>query len=81
LKNKKLNKVILSQRDAFVETLRKKNMPFREIHVNNFSEEVTGELFSYFMLETAMIGKLINLNPFDQPSVESVKILTKKYLS
>ena len=36
LKNKKLNKVILSQRDAFVETLRKKNMPFREIHVNNF---------------------------------------------
>jgi glucose-6-phosphate isomerase len=81
LKNKKLNKVILSQRNAFVETLRKKNMPFREIHVNNFSEEVTGELFSYFMLETAMIGKLINLNPFDQPSVESVKILTKKYLS
>ena len=81
LKNKKLNKVILSQRNAFVETLRKKNIPFREIHVNNFSEEVTGELFSYFMLETAMIGKLINLNPFDQPSVESVKILTKKYLS
>ena len=81
LKNKKLNKVILSQRNAFVETLRKKNMPFREIHVNNLSEEATGELFSYFMLETAMIGKLININPFDQPSVESVKILTKKYLS
>ena len=81
LKNKKLNKVISSQRDAFIETLRKKNIPFREIHVNNFSEEVLGELFSYFMLETAMIGKLIKVNPFDQPSVESVKILTKKYLS
>ena len=73
--------VISSQRDAFIETLRKKNIPFREIHVNNFSEEVLGELFSYFMMETAMIGKLIKVNPFDQPSVESVKILTKKYLS
>ena len=81
LKNKKLDKVISSQRKAFIETLRKKKIPFREIHVNNFSEEALGELFSYFMLETAIIGKLINVNPFDQPSVESVKILTKKYLN
>ncbi len=80
LKNKNLNKIISSQKEAFVETLRKKNIPFREIYINNFSEEILGELFSYFMLETAMIGKLIEVNPFNQPSVESVKILTKKYL-
>ena len=81
LKNKKLNQIILSQRDALVETLKKKGIPFREIHINNFSEEALGELFSYFMLETAMIGKLINVNPFNQPLVESVKFLTKKYLN
>ena len=62
-------------------TLKRKNIPFREIHINSFSEETIGELFSYFMLETAMIAKLINVNPFNQPSVDEVKILTKKYLS
>jgi len=80
LKNKELNKIILSQREAFVKILKKKNIPFREIHINNFSEEAIGELFSYFMLETAMIAKLINVNPFDQPAVEEVKTLTKKLL-
>ena len=45
------------------------------------NEETLGELFSYFMIETALIGKIININPFDQPAVEEVKILTKQYLS
>ena len=80
LKNQKLNKIILSQKKAFIEVLKKKNIPYREIHVNDFSERALGELFSYFMLETAMIAKLINVNPFDQPSVEEVKVLTKKFL-
>ena len=80
LKNKKLNKIILSQKDALVTVLKKKNIPFREIYIKNFTEEALGELFSYFMLETSMIGKLINVNPFDQPAVEEVKKLTKKFL-
>ena len=66
---------------AFIEVLKKKNIPYREIQINDFSERALGELFSYFMLETAMIAKLINVNPFNQPSVEEVKALTKKYLS
>ncbi len=81
LKNKRLSKIILSQKRAFIEVLKKKNIPYREIQINDFSERALGELFSYFMLETAMIAKLINVNPFNQPSVEEVKALTKKYLS
>ena len=81
LKNKKLSEIILSKKKAFVEVLKKKNIPFREIEINNFSEKALGEIFSYFMLETTMIAKLINVNPFDQPSVEEVKFLTKKFLS
>tara|TARA_B100002051_G_C16454212_1_gene495190 strand:- start:6 stop:713 length:708 start_codon:yes stop_codon:yes gene_type:complete len=80
LKNKKLNKIVLAQKEAFVKTLKRKNIPFREIHVNNFSEESIGELFSYFMIETAMIANLISVNPFNQPAVEEVKSLTKKIL-
>jgi len=44
------------------------------------SEEVLGELFSYFMLETSIIGNLAKINPFNQPAVEQVKINTKKIL-
>ena len=36
---------------------------------------------SYFMIETAIVGKLININPFNQPAVEQVKTLTKKFLN
>ena len=79
--NKKLAKIIEAQEKALIKVLTKKKIPFRKFNINEISEKTIGELFSYFMLETALIGKLINVNPFDQPAVEQVKILTKKYLS
>ena len=45
------------------------------------NEETRSELFSYFILETVMIGKLAKINPFNQPAVEQVKNLTKKNLN
>ena len=45
------------------------------------NEETIGELFSYFILETSIVGKIANINPFDQPAVEQVKINTTKILS
>ena len=39
------------------------------------------ENFSYFIIETAVIGKLININPFDQPAVDEVKKATRKELA
>ena len=33
------------------------------------------------MLKTAIVGKLLNINPFNQPEVEQVKKETKKILS
>ena len=36
--------------------------------------------FLQFIMETIFLGKLINVNPFDQPAVEEVKVLTKNFL-
>ena len=36
--------------------------------------------FSYFMIETVLIGKLSKINPFDQPAVEQVKYTRGKIL-
>ncbi len=79
-KNKKIDKIVNAQKAAFIEILKKRKIPFRTIQVNNFTESAIGELFSYFMLETIFLGKLLNVNPFNQPAVEEVKVLTKKKL-
>ena len=80
LNNKSLNQIKIAQKNAFIKVLKRKKIPFREFIIKDFSEESLGELFSYFILETALIGKLSNINPFDQPAVEEVKIGTKKLL-
>jgi glucose-6-phosphate isomerase len=79
--NKELSKVIESQKKGLIKVLKRKNFPYREFNINKVNEKAIGELFSYFMLETALIGKLIQINPFDQPAVEEVKLTTKRYLA
>ena len=59
----------------------KKNIPFRSFEINQRDEKTLGELFCFFMLETILIGKCLNINPFDQPAVELIKKETKKILT
>jgi len=55
-------------------------LPFRSFKVIKRNEETLGELFCFFILETILLGKLLKVNPFDQPSVELVKTETKKII-
>ena len=41
------------------------------------SEEALGELFCFFIIETILIAKALNMNPFNQPAVELIKKETK----
>ena len=81
LDKKKLRDIKFAQKNSLIKAFRKKNIPFREFKIKNTNEITLGELFSYFILETVIIGKLIKVNPFDQPAVEQVKNYTKKLLS
>ena len=56
----------------------KKKIPFRSFEIFKRNEETLGELFSFFILETILLGKALNVNPFDQPSVELIKNETKR---
>ncbi len=78
--NKNLSEIKIAQKNAFIQSVKKKNIPYREFKILNFNEDTLGELFSYFMLEVVLVGKITNVNPFDQPAVEDVKINTKKRL-
>ena len=80
LKNKNLNDVLYSQFIATQNVFSKKNIPFRSFIVGKRDESTLGTLFTYFILETILLGKVMNINPYDQPSVELIKKETKKKL-
>jgi len=80
VENKDFAKVKEAQRNALIKVLKNKNIPYQEFTINKKNEETLSELFSYFIIETVLVGRSLNINPFDQPAVEEVKILTKKFL-
>ena len=80
LKNKNLNKISYSQFNATLKVFKNKKIPFRCFNVKKRTEETLGELFTFFILETILLGKAMTINPYDQPAVELVKKETKKFL-
>ena len=80
LKNKTLDKVKQSQFEATQNVFKTMNIPFRSFFVKKKNEETLGELFTFFILETILLGKALNINPYDQPAVELIKKETKKFL-
>ena len=81
LHNKSLEQIKFCQKEALVKVLKKNKIPYREFKIKKIDEKVIFQLFTYFILETVAIGKLTNINPFNQPAVEQVKLLTKKSLN
>ena len=80
LNKKNLSVIKNAQKNALVKALIKNKISFREFKINDNEEKTLGKLFSYFILETIIVGKLSDINPYNQPAVEQVKILTKKIL-
>ncbi len=80
LKNKNFSKIIYAQKKATEKVFYHKKLPFRSFDIKKRSEEVLGELFCFFILETILLGRALKVNPFDQPSVELIKKETTKIL-
>ena len=80
LKNKSIGDIIFSQKKATENVFNRKNIPFRSFEIKKRDEKTLGELFCFFILETILIAKSLNINPYDQPAVELIKQETKKIL-
>ena len=81
LKNKNVNDILKAQFIATQNIFKKKNIPFRTFYLNKRNEQSLGELFTFFILETILLANALNINPYNQPAVELIKIETKKILS
>ncbi len=80
IENKRLNDILFSQFSATEKVFRKKKIPFRSFIINSRNEETLGELFTFFILETILLGMAMGVNPYDQPAVELIKKETKRSL-
>ena len=80
LSNKFSSDILKAQFEATQNVFKKKGIPFRTFIIKKKDEKTLGELFSFFILETIMLGKALKINPFNQPEVELIKKETFKIL-
>jgi glucose-6-phosphate isomerase len=78
---KTIGDVLDAQAHAIEEALVKAGRPVRTFDLDILDERTAGALLMHFMLETILAGRLLGIDPFDQPAVELAKALTKERLA
>ncbi len=73
--------IVSAQSHALPEALAQAGRPVRTIDIAKLDEKAIGALVMHFMIETILAGRLLGIDPFDQPGVELAKILTKERLA
>jgi glucose-6-phosphate isomerase len=77
---KTVGDIVDAQGHAIVAALKRAGRPVRTIDMPELNARSAGALLMHFMLETIVAGRLLQLDPFDQPGVELAKVLTKQRL-
>jgi len=81
LNNITFHDLITMQSDSVIEALlEQRDIPLDEIVIERVDEECIGQLIYYYELLTSLVGRLINVNTYNQPGVESGKIILKSKL-
>lgn len=81
LADKTIGDLVDAEARATIDTLIRNNRPVRTFMLPKLDERTLGALFMHFMLETIIAGKVIGVDPFDQPAVEEGKVLARQYLA
>jgi len=74
IENYSPNGLIEAQFKSVIEVFYEKKIPHRVIKITDHKNPLNLiELFSYFLLETILLGKMMGINPYDQPEVQLIK--------
>ena len=66
--------LLTKQFEAVVEVFKEKKIPHRVIKIDDYKNPLNLiELFSYFLLETILLGKVLGVDPYNQPAVQLIK--------
>jgi glucose-6-phosphate isomerase len=80
LKNKSMQQILQAEFLATTKSLVEQKRPLVILEIEKINEESLGELAQFWMLEVYFLGKILGVNPFDQPGVERGKVLTRGIL-
>jgi len=80
IQGKSLEEIMNAILEGTKRAFKKDRRPFVEITLPNKSEHSIGQFLQYKMMETIYLGYLLDVNPYDQPNVESYKDETRKIL-
>jgi glucose-6-phosphate isomerase len=79
--NIEFSTLINLQADSIIESLKSsERIPLDEINIKQQDEFSIGQLIFYYELLTSLMGDLLNINTYDQPGVESGKLILMKKL-
>jgi len=82
LNNLSFSKLINMQCNSVIEALlEEENIPLDSIRIPKIDAYNIGSLIFYYELLTSLVGELIDVNTYDQPGVETAKIILKKKLT
>lgn len=76
-----VGELVMAQTRAISDAFTSNKRPVRVMEYTQLNEHTLGALMMHFVLETVLAADLMGVDPFDQPAVESGKVLTKKYLA
>jgi glucose-6-phosphate isomerase len=76
LANKPLSRLLNTERLATEIALTNANRPNANITFPELNEYTLGQFIMLYQIQTVFTGKLLNINPLDQPGVEAGKIAT-----
>ena len=80
LQKKELNHIMHAILHGVKIAYKKAKRPFTETKLDGKNEKAIGAFMQLKMMETVLLAKLLGVNPFDQPAVESYKKETKRIL-
>ncbi len=80
LSGKTIGDLVAAQGRATMDALCAQGRPVRHIQLTQVDEASMGGLMMHFMLETIILGDMLEVDPFGQPAVELGKTLTRDYL-
>jgi glucose-6-phosphate isomerase len=73
--------LVAAQAQAVPEALLQAGRPVRTFDLARLDERTMGALMMHLMLETILAGRLLGVDPFDQPAVELSKVITRERLT
>ncbi len=80
ISGKDFQKLMSSNLGGTMEAYKENSLPFVETILPGMNERSLGQYCLLKMIETVLLGKLWNINPFDQPEVESYKKIARELL-